>query len=403
MRRIYEDSEEDTFNQKKIRLPEKLENLLCEKIISDFDTEENEKKTEELIRAERDALLGVTKEVLDNQDIIDLITKKAQTATAASELIFLFENEKPWYIWPFFYDLHRLSLLVAFYHGEKKLLPTSAFFYEQLASYLINQSSNTTPIRNVNSIVEMFSEFAFDMMRKGQIIFSGHTIETHPAFKDKLETGQINLDMLLSFPFIVQRGKWYEFQTLAFQAYLSLKKFLSFIVKERAVSYVDFLNLRDSFLDIEHDIWLLCSELDLPNFNQCYLIPLLKEYLTAIDTTNPKTVCSSTFSFLELTLKFKISRNTLLPDVSGSCCNGLPISALEFIGHDLLKVELYMSCSEEESKNNDADLLRLGRCITQQGSLTGYEEDEYELDLAKHSANPELLEILESLGVCDFL
>ncbi|WP_138985596.1 ATP-binding protein [Paenibacillus dendritiformis] len=365
-------------------------------------TEEmDEIKIEELMKEERDALLGVTNQMLDDEDIIDFIQKNAQTATEASELIFLLENEEPWYIGPFFSNLDRLSLLFTFFHEEKKLPETSASFYENFAFYLIHHYCDRSSISDSDSIVEMFSEFAFDMMRRGESVFSEQTVKKHPAFKDKLETEQIDLATLLSCPFLVQRGKWYEFQTLAFQSYLSLKKFLSHSEKERAVSYVDFLSLRDSFLDIEHDIWILCSELDLQNFNQYYLVPILKEYLVAVDTTNPKTVCSSSLSFLELTLDFKISQDTLLPHFFGSCCDGLRISALQFIDHDLLEVELYMSCSEDrENKKKHSDLVRLGQFITQQGHSVGLAE--YELDLTKHSANQELLEIFESLGVCDF-
>ncbi|WCR27524.1 restriction endonuclease [Paenibacillus thiaminolyticus] len=391
----YSNDEDDENNKRWLELIESNK----EKIGNE---EENERQIEELMKAERDALLGVTKEMLDDEDIIDFIQKNTQTATEASELIFLLENEEPWYIGPFLSNLDRLSLLLTFFHEEKKLPQTSASFFEKFAFYLIHQYCDRASISDSNPIVEMFSEFAFDMMRRGEIVFSEQTVKNHSAFKDKLETDQIDLATLLSCPFLVQRGKWYEFQTLAFHSYLSLKKFLCHSEKERNVSYIDFLNLRDSFVDIEHDIWILCSELDLHNFNQYYLFPILKDYLVAIDTTNPKTVCSSTLSFLELTLDFKISQDTLLPHFPGSCCDGLKISALQFIDHDLLEVKFYMSCSEEEErKKNHSDLLRLGQFITQQGFSIGH--DEYELDLVKHSANTELLDILESLGVCDFL
>ncbi|WP_338554629.1 restriction endonuclease [Paenibacillus sp. KS-LC4] len=363
--------------------------------------EEHERKTAELIKAEREALLGVN-ETFSDEEINDFIKVYSHTHTEARELIICYENEKPWYIYPFFNNWNRLSLLLDFYHDKKNLPLSSAYFYEQFASYLIKIHSITQSNGDVNAIVEMFSEFAFDMMKDGRIVFSQQNIENHHAFMDKLETGQIDLSSLLAFPFIVQRGKWYEFQTLMFQVYLSLKKILSHNEKQRAVSYVDFLNLKDAFLDHEHDIWVLCSELDLQVFNQNYLVPILNEYLTAVNTINPQTVCSSAFRFFELVLNFKIPQNTLLPSNSGSSCNGLWVSALEFIDHDLLEVELYMSSSEDEVNNNHSELLRLSGFIMQHGS-EGLDEDEYELDLAKHIVNPELLEILDDLGVCSFL
>ncbi|TCL53608.1 hypothetical protein EDC14_10782 [Hydrogenispora ethanolica] len=243
--------------------------------------EQTEKKTDELIKTERDALLGVS-EKLPNEEIIEFIKKNVQDTIEALELVYMFENQKPWYIWPFFSNWNRLSLLLAFYQEEKKFSLTSASFYERLTVYLVKEYSNAGLNCDVSSLVEMFSEFAFDMMENGQTIFSEQGIQNHPTFKHKLETGQIDLLTLLSFPFLVQRGKWYEFRTLAFQVYLSLRKFLQLNEKEKIASYAEFLDLNDCFIDNEHDIWILCSELDLHSFNQYYLIPILKEYLSAV-------------------------------------------------------------------------------------------------------------------------
>jgi hypothetical protein len=363
--------------------------------------EEIEKKTDELIKAERDALLGVSEELSD-EEIISFIKINVQNSTEASELIHLFENKKPWYIWPLFSNWNRLSLLLGFYQENKKLPLTSAFFYEQLTSYLLKEYSNTVAGSNFNSFVEMFSEFAFDMMEEGQNIFSEQTIENHPAFKSKIETEQIDLLELLSFPFLVQRGKWYEFRTLTLQVYLSLQRFLRYNEKDRIASYDSFLDLDGCFSDYEHDIWLLCSEMDLQTFNQYYLIPILQEYLSAIDTSNRYTVCSSTLRFFELILNFKIPQNTLLPEISGACSRGLQISMFNFIDKDLLEMEFYMSYMDEgENNKNHSALLRLSRFVLKEGFETNREE--YELNLAKHNKETELLEILESLGVCNFL
>ncbi len=363
---------------------------------------EIEKKTDELIKAERDALLGVSEELSD-EVIISFIKRNMQNSTEASELIYLFESKKPWYIWPFFSNWNRLSLLLAFYGDTKNFPHTSASFYEILTAFLVKEYSNTTTSIDVTSLVEMFSVFAFDMMEDGQNIFSEQTIENHPAFKNKIETEQIDLLELLSFPFLVQRGKWYEFRTLTFQVYLSLKKFLHCNEKDRIAPYDSFLDLDGCFSDYEHDIWLLCSEMDLQTFNQYYLIPILQEYLSAIDTSNCYTVCSSTLRFFELILHFKIPQDTLLPQISGACSSGLQISVLDFINKDLLEIEFYMSYTDEgESNKNHFSLLRLSHFVLKKSSDTN-REDEYELDLAKHSKETELLEILESLGVCDFL
>jgi ABC-type oligopeptide transport system ATPase subunit len=365
---------------------------------------EIEKKTNELIKAERDALLGVSEELPD-EEIIEFIKKNVPDVTEVLALVNLFENQKPWYIGPFFNNWDRLSLLLAFYQEEKQFPFTSASFYERLTDYLVKEYSNTGSNCDFNSLVEMFSEFAFDMMENGQIIFSKQNIQDHPAFKHKLETGQVDLLTILSFPFLVQRGKWYEFRTLAFQVYLALKKFLHLNEKERIASYTDFLDLNGCFNDNEHDIWILCSELDLQTFNQYYLIPILKEYLSAIDTTNHYTVCSSTMSFFGLKVNFKISPDTLLPKFSGACSSGLAIPVLDFIDKFFFEIEDYVSYSDEDesdSHKNHSDLLRLGRFILQEGSEE-HREDEYKLDLVEHSSNPELLKIFESLGVCNFL
>lgn len=391
---------DDSDDEKMDKQREKRKKSREEKIRS---KEETRKKTEEMIKTEQDTLLGVREELSDDE-IIDFINRNVQNATEASELVCLFQNQKPWYIWPFFSNWNRLSLLLAFYQEQKKLPLTSVAFYEQLTAYLLKEH-DATAIGDAYSWVEMFSAFAFDMMEKGQIIFSNQNIEDHPVFKHKLETGQIDLLTTLSFPFLVQRGKWYEFLTLPFQAYLSLQKFISRDEKERIASYEDFLDLDGCFKDHEHDIWLLCSELDLQVFNQHYAIPILKEYLSAIDTTNRRTVCSSTVRFLELSMDFKIPSDTLLPEVSGACCSGVPVSILSFTDKDLLAFDLYMSCSgenERDGNKNYSDLLRLSRFILQKGSKAS-RKDEYELDLAKHSENPEFLEILVSLGVCDYL
>lgn len=364
--------------------------------------DEEEKEMQEMIQAEKDSLLGVVEEMND-EDIIDFIQKNSKNANEALEMISLFEGEKPWYIGPFFRNCGRLSILLDLYNIEKKLPPAGTLFYEQLVFYLINGYYEKSSLSNANSIVDMFSEFAFDMMKKGQIIFSKQIIQEHPAFRERIKDNQIVLLDVLSIPFLVQRGKWYEFQTLDFQAFLSLKRFLYLNEFGSTVSYENFLDLANYFVDIEHNIWLLCTELDLHNFNRDYLIPILREYLEVVDATSPKTACSSTFNFLELSMNFKISQDTFLPEFSGSCCNGLQISALEFIDHDLLEVEFYMSCSEETAKENHSDLLRLGKFIMQQGLLLDDEKNEYELNLAQHCENPELLDILESLGVCEFL
>lgn len=75
--------------------------------------EEEIEKTNELIKAERDELLGLSEELSD-ETIISFIKINMQDAKEASELIYLFKNKKPWYIWPFFSNWNRLSLLLAF-------------------------------------------------------------------------------------------------------------------------------------------------------------------------------------------------------------------------------------------------------------------------------------------------
>lgn len=365
---------------------------------------EERKKTEEIIESEKDALLG-GREELSDEEIIDFINRNATNITESEELVKLFNNQSLWYIWPFFSNWNRLLLLLAFYQEEKKFPYTSASFYEQLTVYLSKDYSAPAAIGDVNSWVKMFSAFAFDMMENGQAIFSKQTIKKHPAFMDKLETGVIDLLTLLSFPFLVQRGKWYEFHTPVFQMYLSLQKFLGLSEKERIDSYMDFLDLNGCFADRQHDIWLLCSELDLQNFNQHYLIPILKEYLSAIDTANSYTICSSTLKFFSFTMDFEISKDTALPEPSGAgSYGGVQISLLNFIDKDFFEIDFYLGLCDEDkgSKNNKSDLLRLSRFILKEGSET-YEEDKYELDLAEHSGNPELLDILASLGVCDYL
>ncbi|NUU53806.1 AAA family ATPase [Paenibacillus taichungensis] len=376
-----------------------LEEMETEKIYS----EEEKQRAEELLKEERESLIGVTEEMFD-EDIIEFIKKNAQTKSEALELISVFQKEEPWYIYPFFRNWNRLSLLLAIYHQEKNLPLTSASFYEKLFLHLINQITNTNvSITNLSSIVEIFCEFAFDMMEKGQFIFSEQTLNNHLVFKDRLETSGIDLNLILSCPFIVQRGKWYEFQTLAYQVYLSLKNFLRLKKNEGPNSYSAFLELKGPFVDIEHDIWLLCSELDLQNFNRYYLVPLLKEYLEVVDPTNAKTVCTTTFKFFRFILTFKIPQDTLIPEITGSTCNGIEISALEFIGQGLLDLESFLDYHiDDNNKDHLSHLLRLSNFILQQNS-PGYEEDEYELDFAEHGNDPELLKILESLGVCEFL
>lgn len=218
------------------------------------EKQKEENNLSERIRAEKDALLGVANEIHDREDIevIDFIHHNAQTAVEASELISFYENEQPWYIWPFFSNLHQLSLLIVFFRDQKKLPQQSTTFYEKFAAYLLRQDRNI--VFHVDHIVDMFSEFAFDMMVKGQVIFSEHTFKNHIAFKHRWNEKEIDWSRMLSFPFIVQRGKWYEFQTLAFQAYLSLKHFLK---HKEEKNYRDFLNLRGAFVDIEHDIYLV--------------------------------------------------------------------------------------------------------------------------------------------------
>ncbi|WP_434655669.1 hypothetical protein [Thermoanaerobacterium thermosaccharolyticum] len=363
--------------------------------------EEEIEKTNELIKAERDALLGLSEELSDEK-IISFIKINMQDAKEASKLIYLFKNKKPWYIWPFFSNWNRLSLLLAFYKESRNFPLSSASFYEQLTTFLVKEYSKTSSSADITSLVEMFCEFAYDMMVNGKNIFSEQDIGNHPAFKNKIEAKQIDLPELLSFPFLVQRGKWYEFRTIAFQVYLSLQKILRSNEKDRIASYDSFLDLDGCFSDYEHDIWLLCSEMDLRTFNQYYLIPILQEYLSAIDTSNRYTVCSSTMRFFELILYFKIPQDTLLPEISGACNSGLQMSILNFIDKDLLKLESYMSYTDDgESNKNYSALLRLSHFIIKKGSKTNQEE--YELDLAKHSNDREFLEILESLGVCDFL
>ncbi|MFD2875117.1 hypothetical protein ACFTAO_02670 [Paenibacillus rhizoplanae] len=51
---------------------------------------------------------------------------------------------------------------------------------------------------------------------------------------------------------------------------------------------------------------------------------------------------------------------------------------------------------------NEGALMDLRQFILKNGSES-YGENEYDIDLAEYSANPEMLEILNALGVCDFL
>ena len=85
--------------------------------------------------------------------------------------------------------------------------------------------------------------------------------------------------------------------------------------------------------------------------------------------------------------------------------SGKEIWLLDFIGKDFLKIDLYLVFSaegEDGKHNNRSDLLCLSRFILKEGTETS-DKDEYELDLAEHHNNSELSEILNSLGICDFL
>ncbi|SDC66808.1 restriction endonuclease [Shouchella lonarensis] len=396
----YDEFEDDDYN--KDQLEESDETPTETK-----EDEYNEQEIEELMEEEKAALLGGTKEFLEEEDVINFIRKTVKEEAIAEELIGLFKSEIPWYIWTISPDLDTLSLFVDLYHKEKHFPLSSADFYRKFASYLIEGSSDASSTTDPNCIAEALHEFAFDMMESGRVIFSENKIRKHPSIRAKLESGHIELDALLSFSFLSRKGKWYEFQTVGLQAYLATKKMLSSDEGERKRNYANFLDLEEEFRDIEHDIWLLCSELDLEAFNHHYLIPILKEYLSAIDVSSLKKICSSTFEFLELKLNFKISQVTLLPYLSGSSCNGLSISALDFIDHDLTALEDYMSWDDEENSNkNKKDLLlRLGQLIMEQGSLreTIGDECEYELCMSECMRNDDWFDVLKSLGVCDFL
>lgn len=366
-----------------------------EKNMRIIEKRESEEKIKEIITEEKRALLGSETEFLEDQEINDFIIKYSRTASEAEDIISLYENEEPWFIYPFFGSWDRLSLLIDFYHNEKQIPASSFLFFEKLAAFLIKDSESENHEVNLE---DMFSEFAFDMMTEGRSIFSTEIIETHKAFKKMLETGRVDLLTLLSFPFIVQKGKWYMFKTLVFQSYLALKKFLS--GNEKSKLYAEFLDLQNDFWDFKHDVWLLCSEIDLKGFNQNFLVPAFNYYLTAIDSMNPKTVTSSTFRYLDLKLNFNVPIDTAFSENSGSSCNSFEASIFEFIGHDLLDIEFLMDSSKEGV--NEGALMDLRQFILKNGSES-YGENEYDIDLAEYSANPEMLEILNALGVCDFL
>ncbi|NQX48336.1 restriction endonuclease [Paenibacillus tritici] len=363
-----------------------------------IERRESEEKIKEIINEEKRALLGSKAEALEDQEIIDFIIKNAQTASEAEEIVSLYEDEEPWFIYPFYGSWNRLSLLLEFYHDQKQIPATSLLFFEMLAAFLIKDSDSTN---HVNNLREMFSEFALDMLRKGQTIFSAETLEKHKVFQTAFENNQVDLLEILSFPFIIQKGKWYMFQTVVFQAYLSLKVFLTHNTSKHSTSYKEFLDLQNDFWDFKHDVWLLCSEMDIVRFNEFFLVSAFQEYLNIIDSSNPKTVTSSTFKYLGLTLNFNIPSDTAFPENSGSSCKSLEASIFEFIGHDLLDIEFLMDSSSEEEVKEES-LMDLSQFILKYGSKS-YGENEFKIDLAEHNANHELLEIFNSLGVCDFL
>lgn len=84
------------------------------------------------------------------------------------------------------------------------------------------------------------------------------------------------------------------------------------------------------------------------------------------------------------------------------------VSLLYFLNKDILEIDLYMSCfdgeqnNQENIENMNPDLLRLSRFILEKGSKY-FINDKYSLDLSKHNTDSELLDILSSLGVCDYL
>ncbi len=55
----------------------------------------------------------------------------------------------------------------------------------------------------------------------------------------------------------------------------------------------------------------------------------------------------------------------------------------------------------ENTEENHSNLLRFSQFVIENGSKS--DEDEYELDFKAYGADPKLLDILEALGVCDFV
>ncbi|MDF2479635.1 MAG: hypothetical protein K0S24_5118, partial [Sphingobacterium sp.] len=367
-----------------------------------IELEVKDKRMEELIRREQEMLLGKSTEEIPDKDIITFITENSRSHLEAADLIKLYKCQRPWYIWPFFDNWDRLTLLLTYYEEYKSFPSSSAQFYQQLVCFLLRKNETTMSKNGISALTKMFSEFAYDMMKKNQNIFSIQTICDYPLFKDYLGTEDIQLTDLVSFPFIIQRGKWYTFQTIAFQSYLSIKKFLSFDQETIKKSYCDFLDLRGCFADNEHNIWLLCSELDLSAFNHYYVYPSLNEYLKAVNSTNNRTICSTTLQFLGYSVFFKISRSTPYPIlVNGSSFNSIiPVSLLEFISKDLFDLDSYLS--ETIDSSDPIMFQRLSDFIIQNGSK-GSSKNEYELNLAECSTDQGLLNIFDALGVCKTL
>ncbi|HEX3047546.1 MAG TPA: restriction endonuclease [Bacillota bacterium] len=361
------------------------------------DSKIEEERVKQIINEELNTLLGAPYESPKHEEIIRYIEKEVKIPEDAAVLSTFIGNRKPWYIWSFLNDWNKISVLVSFYQQEKNLPETSALFYEKLTTFLDEQTQDQYEL-----ILETLSEFALDTLRRGKTIFSQEFIRKHDSVRYRLEQGQINFQSLISSSLLLQKGKWYEFLNPVLQAFLGLRKLIQLDLDERKSAYSNYLEkLEDDFWDFTHDIWVLCSELDLKLFNQYYFIPILKEFLFAINTSNRYNLCYSILNFFDFSMKFKINPDAPIPEPCGeNYSNGLHASALEFIGRDLFDIEGCMSYSESVYREIPTKLLRLGNYIIENCTI---KDDKYELHLAEHIANQEFFKILESLSICDFL
>lgn len=336
-----------------------------EKIEQELHNHKLEKKEEKEIieREKREFLDSLYDETMEQDEMEEFLNKNLNNKKMITQLSKLFYDYEKNYIRGFMEDDSNLQLLVNFLNKIDRIPTNSKDFFDSLLEYIKDYEITDKDIEGLKKIAYRTFEEDRDYIYKKELL-------------EYLSEEKIN--QMAEMDFIYKVRSKYHFCTIYLHLYLALME----LVKNDGNLSIIYNNFEGGkFSQLIYDVCDTYADIDLEKFNLRFLKAEIDNLINKVKDENKQQIRKNLLCELEIELEIDLKDECIV--TGGSSTNDVTYLAVQYLGFDMF----YMI-------NEKVDIEKIKNM---------YGELEIALDLQKDILDKNKFEIMEALGIIEYI